>query len=153
MRSKIMLAVFGGCLFLSGLLAQGQRGQQAPPPAGGAPPAAQGGRGAGAGRGARGDQPPQTPRGAAPIDLTGYWVSIVTEDWRYRMITPPKNDFASIPTNPAGTQVGGQWDPAKDEAAGEQCKSYGADAIMRVTGGVHVTWDNDATLKVEMDAG
>jgi len=98
-------------------------------------------------------QPPPTPRAAAPIDLTGYWVSIVTEDWRYRMVTPAKGDFASVPLNPEGTRVGNLWDPAKDEAAGEQCKSYAAPAIMRVPGRVHVTWDDDTTLKVEMDAG
>ena len=98
-------------------------------------------------------QPPQTPRAMAPMDLTGYWVSIVTEDWRFRMITPPKGDFASLPLNQEGIRVGNQWDPAKDEAAGEQCKSYGAPAIMRVPGRVHITWDNDTTLKVEMDAG
>jgi hypothetical protein len=113
-----------------------------------APAVAQGGRG----DGARG-QAPQTAKAAAPIDLTGYWVSVVTEDWRFRMITPPKGDFASIPTNPAGVQVGQQWDPAKDEAAGEQCKSYGAAAIMRVPGRIHITWENDTTLKVETDAG
>src|SRR6516164_7506948 len=98
-------------------------------------------------------QPQRTPKAQAPIDLTGYWVSIVTEDWRFRMVTPPKGDFASVPLNPEGTRVGNQWDPAKDEAAGEHCKSYGAPAIMRVPGRVHVTWDNDTTLKVEMDAG
>ena len=89
----------------------------------------------------------------APIDLTGYWVSIVTEDWRFRMVTPPKGDFASVPLNQEGIRVGNQWDPAKDEAAGEQCKSYGAPAIMRVPGRVHITWENDTTLKAEMDAG
>jgi hypothetical protein len=104
-------------------------------------------------RGQRGDQVPQTPKAAAPIDLTGYWVSIVTEDWRFRMVTPPKGDFASIPTNEAGVAVGNQWDPAKDEAAGEQCKSYGAPAIMRVPGRIHISWDNDTTLKVETDSG
>jgi hypothetical protein len=111
-----------------------------------------GARGAGGARG-QGPQAPPTARSTAPVDFTGYWVSIVTEDWRWRMITPPKGDFASIPTNPAGVQVGQQWDPAKDEAAGEQCKSYGAPAIMRVPGRVHITWDNDTTLKVETDAG
>jgi hypothetical protein len=102
--------------------------------------------------GGRGQAPP-TPRASAPIDLTGYWVAIVTEDWRWRMVTPPKGDFASIPTNPAGVQVGQQWDPAKDEAAGEQCKSYGAAAIMRVPGRIHITWQDDSTLKVDTDAG
>jgi hypothetical protein len=104
-------------------------------------------------RGGRGQAPPQTPRAAAPIDLTGYWVSIVTEDWRWRMLTPSKGDFASIPTNPAGVAEGQKWDPAKDETAGEQCKSYGAAAIMRVPTRLHITWDNDTTLKVETDAG
>jgi hypothetical protein len=104
-------------------------------------------------RGGGPPQPPQTPKAAAPIDLTGYWVSVVTEDWRFRMVTPPKGDFASVPLNAEGTRVGNQWDPAKDEAAGEQCKSYGAPAIMRVPGRVHITWDNDTTMKVETDAG
>jgi hypothetical protein len=105
------------------------------------------------GRGGQRGQAPQTPRAAAPVDLTGYWVSIVTEDWRWRMVTPAKGDFASIPTNPAGVAEGQKWDPAKDEAAGEQCKSYGAAAIMRVPTRLHITWDNDTTLKVETDAG
>ena len=30
---------------------------------------------------------PATPRTAAPVDLTGYWVAIISEDWRWRMIT------------------------------------------------------------------
>ena len=37
----------------------------------------------GRGRGPAG--PPPTPEAGAPEDLTGYWVSIVTEDWRYRI--------------------------------------------------------------------
>src|SRR3984957_13921618 len=100
-------------------------------------------------RGGRGG-PPATPKAAAPIDLTGYWVSIVTEDWRYRMMTPAKGDFPSIPLNPEGRKAAEAWDPAKDEAAGNQCKSYGAGGIMRVPGRLHITWQDDNTLKVEM---
>ena len=148
MKQRILLAVTVTVLALGNLLGQaGQRGQAAPA-GGAAEPAAQGARGGG-----RGGQAPQTPRAASPVDLTGYWVSVVTEDWRWRMVTPPKGDFASIPTNPAGVQVGQQWDPAKDEAAGEQCKSYGAPAVMRVPGRVHITWDNDTTLKVRPTPG
>jgi hypothetical protein len=97
--------------------------------------------------------PPATPRAAAAIDLTGYWVSLVTEDWRFRMVTPQKGDYASVPLNAEARKVADAWDPAKDEAAGNQCKSYGAAAIMRVPGRVHITWDNDTTLKIETDAG
>ena len=96
---------------------------------------------------------PANAKAAAPEDITGYWVSIVTEDWRWRMVTPPKGDYASVPLNPAGRKVADTWDPAKDEASGEQCKAYGAPAIMRVPGRVHITWDNDNTLKIETDAG
>jgi hypothetical protein len=98
-------------------------------------------------------QAPPTGRAGAPVDLTGYWVSVVTEDWRYRMVTPAKGDYASVPLNDAGRKTADTWDPAKDEAAGEQCKAYGAAALMRVPGRLHITWDNDNTLKIETDAG
>ena len=97
--------------------------------------------------------PPKSPREAAPVDLTGYWVSVVTEDWRWRMVTPIKGDFASIPLNAEGRRIGRLWDPAKDEAAGEACRAYGAPAVMRIPGRLHITWQDDRTLKIETDAG
>jgi hypothetical protein len=98
-------------------------------------------------------QPPKSGQAAAPVDFTGYWVSVVSEDWRWRMVTPIKGDFASIPLNNEGRAIGNAWDPAKDTAAGEQCKSYGAPAIMRVPGRVHISWADENTLKIETDAG
>jgi hypothetical protein len=98
-------------------------------------------------------QPPRAPRAAAPFDLTGYWVSIVTQDWRWRMVTPAKGDYQGLQLTPAARKVADGWDPAKDEAAGEQCKSYGAPALMSVPGRLHITWQDDNTLKVETDAG
>ena len=92
-------------------------------------------------------------RAAAPIDLTGTWVSIVTQDWRWRMVTPPKGDYRGIPMTPEAYKVAAAWDPARDEAAGEQCRSYGAPALMSVPGRVRVSWQDDQTLKVETDAG
>jgi hypothetical protein len=97
--------------------------------------------------------PPPTGRSAAPEDITGYWVSLVTEDWRYRMVTPAKGDYDGIPLNGAGRKMADAWDPAKDESSGNQCKSYGAAAITRVPGRLHITWQDDKTLKVEADAG
>lgn len=100
----------------------------------------------------RGGSPPD-PKAAAPIDLTGYWVSIVTEDWRYRMVTPAPGDFQSVPMTPAAIKLADTWDPAKDEAAGEQCKSYGAPAILRVPEHLHIAWQDDKTLRMDTDAG
>jgi len=102
----------------------------------------------------RGNPPaPPPPKAGAPIDLTGYWVSIVTQDWRWRMVTPAKGDYQGIQLTPAARKIADAWDPAKDEAAGEQCKSYGAPALMSVPGRFHITWQDDTTLKVESDAG
>jgi hypothetical protein len=96
---------------------------------------------------------PPTARASAPIDLTGYWVAYVNEDWRYRMITPPKGDFRGVPITREALRVVNTWDPAADEAAGNQCKSYGAGAIMRVPGRIHVTWQDDSTMRLDTDAG
>jgi len=102
----------------------------------------------------RGTQAPlSTARADAPIDLTGYWVSVVTQDWRWRMVTPAKGDYASIPITLEAKKVGDNWDPVRDEAAGEQCKSYGAPALMAVPTRLRITWQDASTLKVETDAG
>jgi hypothetical protein len=98
-------------------------------------------------------QAPRTGKAGARVDLTGYWVSVISEDWRWRMVTPLKGDFAGVPVNAQARKVGEAWDPSKDEAAGLQCKAYGAPALMRVPGRVHITWQDDDTLKIETDAG
>ena len=100
-----------------------------------------------------GASPPASAKAAAPVDLTGYWVSPVMEDYRWRMITPLKGDAASVPINDTARQIVDAWDPAKDEAAGLACKAYGAPGLMRIPGRLHITWQDDNTLKVETDAG
>jgi hypothetical protein len=101
--------------------------------------------------GGRGGGPPATPRAAAPVDLTGYWVSVVTEDWRWRMLTPQPGDYSSVPLNPQGREVADGWDPLM--LATDGCRPYGAAAIMRVPGRLRITWENDTTLRIDTDAG
>ena len=103
----------------------------------------------GAGRGG----PPPTPRAAAAIDLTGYWVSVITEDWKFRMVTPRKGVYDTLTLNAEGRRIGDTWDPARDEAAGEQCRGYGAANIMRLPGRLRIAWADDTTLRIETDAG
>ncbi|HKF66721.1 MAG TPA: hypothetical protein VKB36_09340 [Vicinamibacterales bacterium] len=103
------------------------------------------------GRGGRGA--PASAREGAAVDLTGYWVSVIAEDWKFRMVTPRKGVYDSLMLNAEGRRVADTWDPSKDEAAGEQCRSYGAANIMRVPGRVHITWQDDNTLRLETDAG
>jgi hypothetical protein len=101
-------------------------------------------RGGGPGGGAA-----QSPQQSAPIDLTGYWVSIVNEDWRWRMVTPPKGDVASVPINAEGRKIAESWDPKLDGS----CLAYGAAGLMRMPTRLNITWENDRTLKIDTDAG
>src|SRR5215813_6547664 len=95
----------------------------------------------------------RTARAAAPDDLTGYWVSVVTEKWRYRMLVPDKGDYTQSPLNPEGRKVANAWDPATDQASGNACRSYGAAAILQVPGRLHVYWQDDNTLRMDTDSG
>ena len=126
MSHRTLLVVLAAACLSAPLVAQGQR----------------------VGRGA-----PAAPREAAAIDLTGYWVSVIVEDWKYRMVTPNKGVFDSLSLNAEGRRVGNMWDPAKDEAAGEQCRAYGAGNVMRLPGRLHVTWEDATTLRIDTDAG
>src|SRR6187455_488366 len=94
-----------------------------------------------------------SPRTAAAIDLTGYWVSVITEDWKFRMVTPKKGVYETLTLNAQGRKVGDSWDPARDEAAGEACRAYSAANIMRMPTRLNVTWADDNTLRIEADAG
>lgn len=149
------VAVVAGTVYMAAQIqALGQGGAAPAAPAaagqGGAPGQGRGGGGrGGGGRGAA----PQTAQAAATNDLTGYWMSVVTEDWRWRMAVPPKGDADSVPISAAGRAILDAWDPAKDEAAGNQCKGYGAGAISRLPTRVRVTWQDANTLKWETDQG
>lgn len=94
-----------------------------------------------------------TAKAASPVDFTGYWVAYVSEDWRFRMVTPRKGDYQNVPMTEQALKVANAWDPADDEASGNQCRSYGAGAIMRLAARFHITWQDDNTLRVDSDAG
>jgi len=130
----------------------------------------------GQGQGAQRATP--TAKASAPMDLTGYWTAVITEDWHVRMPIARKGDFGSgppgavsqvmlgrlgeganpaqdgnIPYNLKGAQAAMGWDPAKDAAEGNTCKAYGAPGIMRQPTHLHFTWQDDNTLKMEADFG
>jgi hypothetical protein len=108
------------------------------------------------GAGGRGGAPaaPRTARAVAPVDFTGMWVAIVSEDWRWRMVTPRKGDYASVPGMTADARkIADSWDLAADNAAGNQCKAFGAGGIMRQPGRIRISWQDEQTLKLEFDAG
>ncbi len=96
---------------------------------------------------------PRSPRESAQLDITGYWVALVTEDWLWRMVTPQKGDVTSVPVNPRGRQAANEWDLERDIANGEECRAYGAAGLLRLPLRLHVTWEDDATLRIDTDAG
>src|SRR5215467_8250071 len=104
-------------------------------------------------------QPPASAQQASLIDLTGYWVSVVDEDWRFRMMTPPKGDYAQVPLNAAGRKAAHQFDPemyggAKYQTSGiTDCRASGGAGLMHMPIRLHVTWDSPEVLKIETDWG
>ena len=95
----------------------------------------------------------QNARADAPWDPTGYWTSVVTADWRDRMVIPMRGDYAGIPINQAAKTFADRWNRAADEAAGKQCEAYGAGSVMINPEHLHITWQDNNTLKVETDQG
>jgi len=109
-----------------------------------------------AGRGGRAGGAPAGPRSArdvAPVDFTGTWASVVTEDWRWRMATPPVGAVASIPVSAEARAAAKSWNLAADNSAGNQCKAFGIGGIVRQPGRIRISWQDDQTLKLEFDAG
>jgi hypothetical protein len=105
------------------------------------------------GRGAGPAPAATSARAGALLDLTGQWVSIITEDWRWRMVTPPRGDTASVPLNPAGRKLAEGWDLAADRARGDLCKAFGPPGLIRQPTRIRIQWENDSTLRLEFDAG
>lgn len=103
-----------------------------------------------------GPPPPPDTRSArerALIDLTGQWVAVVNEDWRWRMVTPPVGDTASLPVNAAAREVAAKWDLERDRREGNLCKAFGPPGLIRQPTRMRISWENDETLLVEFDAG
>jgi hypothetical protein len=109
---------------------------------------AQGGPG-----GMRPQGPPPTPKAAAVVDLTGNWVSIIDDEWRWRMITPAKGDVSFVPVNAEARRIANDWDPAKDEAEGNACRAFGAAGIMHLPTRLRISWADDKTVEIDTDAG
>jgi hypothetical protein len=107
----------------------------------------------GRGGGGRAAGPPPTAKSDAAIDLTGTWVSVISEDWALRMVTPKKGDYTRVPMTPAARKIADSWDPAKDEAANEACRAFGAPGLIRLPGRIRISWQDDNTLKLEHEAG
>jgi hypothetical protein len=99
--------------------------------------------------------PPDTrsPRERALIDITGQWVSVVSEDWLWRMITPPVGDTASIPLNAEGRAVALDWDREADIVEKRLCRAFGPPGLIRRPTRIRVRWEGDDTLRLDFDAG
>jgi hypothetical protein len=110
-----------------------------------------------AGQVAQGPPPPaaaqQTARQAAPIDFTGTWASVVTEDWQWRFVTPIVGDYTGVPLNQVGDKTARAWNHDADVKAGEQCRGFGAAAINRLPTRLQISWVDDTTMKLDWDLG
>jgi hypothetical protein len=92
-------------------------------------------------------------RAQAPWDPTGYWVSLITLDWRFRMVVPGKGEYLGIPINLKAKEFADAWQPGPDEAAGKQCEAYGGANVVLVPERLRLGWQDDNALQVQTDAG
>jgi hypothetical protein len=92
-------------------------------------------------------------RDYAPLDITGNWVSLITDEWQVRMMTPVRGDYRYVPLNEVGQAIADRWDPERDDSVGESCKAYAAPAIMRLPSRLRISWQDDVTLRVDIDTG
>ena len=95
---------------------------------------------------------PATARKTAPTDMTGYWVSQIVDEWRFR-VAPQKGDILYLPINAQARKIAEAWDPDKDLASGQQCRAYGAVGVMQRPGRMRITWESDTTLRMDFDSG
>ena len=85
--------------------------------------------------------------------MTGQWVAVVNEDWRWRMVTPPVGDTASLPLNERGRAAAAAWDLERDKAEGNLCKAFAGPGLSgnpRASGSTGRMADS---LRLEFDAG
>ncbi|HEX4049563.1 MAG TPA: hypothetical protein VHY19_01615 [Steroidobacteraceae bacterium] len=92
-------------------------------------------------------------REQAPYDLSGYWTSVITQNWQFRMVVPGPGEYADIPINAKAKQLADAFRASADMAAGKQCEAYGAAALMRLPEHLHVHWQDADVLRVDTDAG
>lgn len=99
---------------------------------------------------------PPTAQQAARFDPTGYWVSVVTEDWRWRMLTPPTGDVEGVPASRTARKAALQFDATKYGSGWTNkidCRAYYGAGLMRMPTRLHVTWAGPDILKIETDWG
>jgi hypothetical protein len=113
-----------------------------------AQPPGRGGFGAG-----RAGGPPPSAEESAPVDLTGTWVSLVTEDWIERMSPDSPASGSGGGAFGFGRGRGGAGAAAPAITSDDPCAAYGAGGIMRVPGRLKLSWQDENTLLLEYDAG
>lgn len=94
---------------------------------------------------------PPSARDQAPWDPSGYWVSLITQNWRWRMVVVGPGDYIGIPINAAAKKIADTFDRAAAEAAGKQCEAHGGGIVMDLPERIHISWPDANDLRVDTD--
>ncbi len=89
----------------------------------------------------------------SPIDITGNWVAVITEDWHVRMITPAPGYLAGLPLSNRGRESANAFDIEQFRESGQACQAYGAPVLLREPGRLQISWQDGDTLRIDMDSG
>ncbi|HEX4049521.1 MAG TPA: hypothetical protein VHY19_01390 [Steroidobacteraceae bacterium] len=96
---------------------------------------------------------PPSAQAQAPYDPSGYWVSLITQNWRFRMVAKGPGDYIGAPINAEAKKVADAWTPAAAAAAARTCEAYGGAIIMWLPERLHISWQDANDLRVDTDAG
>ena len=103
------------------------------------------------GRGGAPNAVPPSARDQAPWDPSGYWVSLITQNWRWRMVVVGPGDYIGIPINAEAKRIADTFNRAEAEAAGKQCEAHGGGIVMDLPERIRIGWQDANDLKVETD--
>ena len=78
---------------------------------------------------------------AAPLDLTGYWEPLITEDYKLRMHGVKKGDYNGIALTDAAKAIADRYRPdaGAEELLLDKCVPHGAVRILFTDTRLHIT--------------
>lgn len=87
-------------------------------------------------------------------DITGFWDSMLTEEYRIRLYGPEAGEIDGLPLNERGRQAALNFDPNEYYKPENQCRKHGGAYVMRGPFAKQFVYEDDGTLliRIELEA-
>ena len=88
---------------------------------------------------------------AAEADLSGFWGPRVHEDHKYRWEGPEHGEYDGLPLTAEAYAIADAWDPMEYYRPENQCSPMGITMILRIPGNVHISYEDENTLRIDSE--